>query len=97
MLPNSNTQQRRRRGSGGGQLRASDPPTVRLMTPCLGGRALFGSVTCALLFVGCVVQCVCHVCYVLFVGRVLLGYVHTRSCMRCSLGFSLTTRKHVRR
>ena len=36
----ASTQQRRRRGSGGGQLRASEPPIVRLMTPCLGGCAL---------------------------------------------------------
>ena len=35
-------------GSGGGQLRASDPPIVRLMTPCLGDCGLFGSFTCAL-------------------------------------------------
>ena len=39
----SSTQQRRRRGSGGGQLRASEPPIVRLMTPCLCGWALLGS------------------------------------------------------
>ena len=38
------------RHSGGGQLRASEPPIVRLMTPCLGGCALLGSVTCALCF-----------------------------------------------
>ena len=31
---------RRRRGSGGGQLRASEPPIVRFMTPCLGSCAL---------------------------------------------------------
>ena len=36
----SSTQQRRRRGSGGGQQRASEPPIVRLMTPCVGGCAL---------------------------------------------------------
>ena len=42
----SSTQQRRRRGSGGGQLRASEPLIVRLMTPCMGGCALFRSVTC---------------------------------------------------
>ena len=85
MLPNSNTQQRRRRGSGGGQLRASDPPTVRLMTPCLGGRALFGSVNvCSVV---CRLCCVtCAMCCLL---AVLLGYVHTRSCMRCSLFFLL--------
>ena len=44
--PNSSTSrmhQRRRRGSGGGQLRASEPPIVRLMTPCLGGCALYAS------------------------------------------------------
>ena len=34
------TQQRQRRGSRGGQLRASEPPIVRFMTPCLGGCAL---------------------------------------------------------
>ena len=39
----SSTQQRR--GSGGGQLRASVLSSV--MTPCLGGCALFRSVTCA--------------------------------------------------
>ena len=33
----SSTQQRRRRGSEGGQLRASEPPVVRSMTPCLSG------------------------------------------------------------
>ena len=38
------------RHSGGGQLRASEPPIVRLMTPCLGGCALFLSVTCALCY-----------------------------------------------
>ena len=42
------TQQRRQSGSGGGQLRANEPPIVRLMTPCLGGCALFGSITCGL-------------------------------------------------
>ena len=46
----SSTQQQRRRGSGGGQLRASEPPIVRLMTPCLRGCALLGSVTCALCY-----------------------------------------------
>ena len=44
----SSTQQRGQRVSGGGQLRASEPPIVRLVTPCLDGCALFGSVTCAL-------------------------------------------------
>ena len=39
----SSAQQRRRGGSGGGQLRASEPPIVRLMTPCLGGCALLES------------------------------------------------------
>ena len=36
----TSTRPRRRRGSGRGQLRASEPPTARLMTPCLGGCAL---------------------------------------------------------
>ena len=42
------SQERRRRGSGGGQLRASEPPIVRLMTPCLGGCELLRSVMDAL-------------------------------------------------
>ena len=37
----SSTQRRRRHGSRGGQLRASEPPIVRLMTPCLGGCASY--------------------------------------------------------
>ena len=55
----SSTQQRRRRGSGGRQLRASEPPIVRLMTPCLGGCELFGSVTSALCGLLAVVMYVC--------------------------------------
>ena len=46
----SSTQQQRRRGSGGGQLRASEPPIVHLMTPCLRGCAWLGSVTCAVCY-----------------------------------------------
>ena len=46
----SSTQQRWRRGSGGSQLRASEPPIVRLMSPFLGVRALLGSVTCVLCY-----------------------------------------------
>ena len=55
----SSTQQRWRRDSGGGQLRASEPPIVRLMTPCLGGCALLGSVTralCSLVYIVSVVR-----------------------------------------
>ena len=36
----SSTQQQRRCGSEGGQLRASEPPIVLLVTPCLGGCVL---------------------------------------------------------
>ena len=49
-ISSSSTQQRRWRGSGGGQLRASEPPIARLMTTCLGGCALFESVTYALCY-----------------------------------------------
>ena len=60
----SSTQQRRRRGNGGGQLRANEPPIVRVMTPYLGGCKLCGSVTCYMLSVGCVVSHVlCVVCW----------------------------------
>ena len=40
--PNSSSSKQlwRLRGSGGGQLRASEPPIVRLMTSCLGGCVL---------------------------------------------------------
>ena len=65
----SSTQKRRRRGSGGGQLRASKPLIVHLMTPCLGGCALFGSVTCVLY---CLSAVLCHVCSVLLIGCLLL-------------------------
>ena len=37
---NSSSQWGRRRGIGGGQLQASEPPTVRLTVPCLGGCTL---------------------------------------------------------
>ena len=50
------THKRRRRGSGGGQLRSSEPPIDRLMTPCLGGCTSF---------------CVCHVSSVFFGGSVV--------------------------
>ena len=91
----SRTQQRWQRGSGGGQIRASEPPIVRLITPCLGGCALFGSFMCALpvLFVGCVVSRVFCVVYWLFLAMIrtyMIVYVLFR-------GFFATTRKHVRR
>ena len=74
--PNSGSRgtQQRRGGNGGGQLRASESPIVRLMTPCLDGCALFRSVTCAVL-------CHVHMCSALFVGCFLLWYLHTWSCM----------------
>ena len=69
----SSTQQRR--GRGGGQLRASEPPFVRLMTPCLG-CALFGSVTCSVPVGYVLPRMLCVVCWLL-------------SCMCCSVFFLL--------
>ena len=64
--PNSSSsstqQQRRRRSSGGGQLRANEPPIVRLMTPCLRGCALLGSVTFALLLGHVALRCLGTTC-----------------------------------
>ena len=57
--------------SGGGQLRASEPPIVRLMTPCLCGCASLGFVRCAL-------------CYlVMFPCDVYVPQVFVAPCMFC--------------
>ena len=98
----NSTQQQRRCGSGGGQLHAREPPIVRLMTPCLGGCALFVSVTCALvLFFGCVVSRVlCVDCWLFLV----MIRTYSGVCDQCMYlwiyvllrGF-FATRKHARR
>ena len=70
---------------------------VGLMTPCLGGYALLGSVwVChvfSMLFVGCVASRVlCVVCWL------FLTMIRTYMVMYMLLrGFFATTRKHVRR
>ena len=80
------------RCSGGGQLRASEPPIVRLITPCLGGCVLFTSVTCAV-FEGCLVSGVLCVVCLLFIVMIRTYIVIMYVLLR---GFFATARKHVR-
>ena len=103
---NSSTQQRRRCGSGGDQLLPSEPPIIRLMTPCLGGCPLFG-LSVVLCVVGrlCCVTCALY-CWV-FLAMIRTYVVMYVVCEWITLlfrthdvllrGFFTTTRKRVRR